>query len=128
MDDGSWATLKEPWQRLQWARRYWQTQSGGATTARAAAESLGIAENTYSAYERSDERPESKHIPLTHQRAIEFGNKFKINWVWILTGDETPFTRTPAQQRAIELLASIPADTQEEAVDIMETVIRRRAG
>jgi hypothetical protein len=125
--DSEWAELRHPWQRLEWSRIYWQRQSGGAETARAAAESLGLQENTYSAYERSpgDGR---KHTPLSHQRAVEFARKFKVSWVWLLTGDETPFSRTPAQQRAMLLLSKVTEDEQEEAVDVMETILRRRAG
>jgi hypothetical protein len=120
-----WASLKEPWERLRWARTYWQTQNGGATTAKAAAESLGMQENTYSAYER---RPgSSKSTALDHQRAMQFGRKFKVNWVWILTGDETPFQRTPAQSRAIELMARTPEREQEHIADLIEVAVRRLA-
>lgn len=82
-------------------------------------------ENTYSAYER-DPSHGGKTIPLDHQRAIEFARKFKSNWVWLLTGEETPFGRSPAQTRAVALLAQAPEDVQEEAVEIMETVLKRR--
>lgn len=123
--DAGWSKLREPWQRVAWARLHWQRQIGSAETKRAAAESLGMNENTYSAYER-DPSDGKKAIPLDHQRAIEFGRKFKANWVWLLTGEETPFGRTHAQSRAVELLAQAPEDLQEEAVEIMETVLRRR--
>ena len=125
--DSEWSELKQPWERLRWARLYWQRQSGSATTARAAAESLGMNENTYSAYERPP-GDGKKHTPLDHTRAAQFGRKFKVNWVWMLSGDETPFGRSAAQARAMELLATAPEDVQEEAVEIMETIIRRRAG
>lgn len=127
MSDQFWANIREPWQRLRWARLHWQARSGAATTMRAAAESLGMQENTYTAYER-DPASGSKHTPLDHQRAMQFGRKFKINWVWILTGEDTPFDRTPAQARAVELLAAAPEDTQDEVVDMIEAVLRRRAG
>lgn len=124
MSETEWSSLREPWQRLQWARRYWQAKTGAVATARGAAESLGMQENTYAAYERSPDS--SKHTPLDHQRAIQFGDKFKINWVWILTAEETPFSRTPAQQRAVDLLAAASEETQEEVVDMIEAVIKRR--
>lgn len=125
--DSEWSELKQPWERLRWARLFWQRQTGSATTARAAAESLGMNENTYSAYEREPGEGK-KNIPLDHTRAAQFGRKFKVNWVWLLSGDETPFGRTAAQTRAMELLAAAPENIQEEAVEIMETIIRRRAG
>lgn len=124
MSDLEWASLREPWQRLRWARRYWQTKAGSATTAKSAAESLGMQENTYSAYER--EPGSSKHTALDHQRAVQFGRKFKINWVWILTGEETPFSRTHAQNRAIQMLAGVEEKDQDEVVDMIEAVINRR--
>lgn len=124
--DAEWSKLKKPYERLQWARVYWQRQLGGAETARAAAESLGMNENTYSAYERP-KGDGKKHTPLDHQRAAQFGKKFKVSWVWLLTGEETPFARSPAQTRAMEILSGAPEDVQEEAVDIMETIVRRRS-
>lgn len=125
MEDTSWATLREPWQRLRWARMHWQRQSGAVGTMAAAAESLGMQENTYSAYERAPDS--SKHTVLDHQRAVQFGRKFKVNWVWILTGEDTPFSRTPAQQRAAELLAKVSEDEQADLVAMIEAVVQRRA-
>lgn len=126
MDDCSWIGLREPWERLKWSRLHWQTRIGSARTGVAAAESLGMSENTYTAYERPP--GSSKHTPLTHQRAIQFGKKFKINWVWILSGEETPFERTDAQNRAIELMAAASEDDQIQVVDIIEAALRRKAG
>lgn len=125
MSEVDWSGLREPWERLRWARMHWQTEAGGATTAGSAADSLGMQQNTYTAYERSPEG--SKHTPLDHQRAMQFGRKFKVNWVWILTGEETPFNRTSAQVRALELLAGAPEETQEEVVDMLEAVLKRRS-
>ncbi len=125
MADAEWSRLREPWERLRWARRHWQSKSGGATTKAAAAESLGMQENTYSAYER--EPGSSKHTDLDHQRAIQFADKFKVNWVWLLTGQESPFTRTPAQQRALDLMAGEDESDQERAVDIIAAALKRRA-
>lgn len=125
MDDSTWLELEHPWERVKWARTYWQRKTGSATTARAAAESLHMGENTYTAYERSPDS--SKHTPLDHQRAVEFGRKFKVNWVWMLTGRETPFERTAAQSRAIELMAQVDEDEQERVVDIVAAALKKRA-
>lgn len=117
--------MKYPWQRVEWARRYWQRQLGVPETARSAAESLGMNENTYSAYEREPgEDKTKKSTPLKHERAIQFGRKFKVNWVWLLTGEETPFVRSRAQVRAVEMLATAPEDIQEATVSLMETTLR----
>lgn len=126
MEDTTWSTLREPWERLRWARLHWQRQSGAVATMAAAADSLGMQENTYSAYERAPGT--SKHTALDHQRAVQFGRKFKVNWVWILTGEESPFSRTPAQKRAAELLAEVSENEQADVVAMIEAVIRRRAG
>lgn len=126
MTEVLWSQLREPWERLRWARLHWQSRAGGAQTARAAAESLGMQENTYAAYERAP--GSSKNTPLDHQRAVQFGRKFKINWVWILTGDETPFQRTPSQVRALELMAEVPEDEQERVVEIISAALRRKVG
>lgn len=125
MEHAAWSNLSEPWERVRWARLYWQRKAGSAETMKAAAESLGMQENTYSAYER--EPGTSKHTALDHQRAIQFGDKFKVNWVWILTGKETPFAMTPAQERAVQLLAQQNEEDQQHAVEVMAAVLSRRA-
>lgn len=126
MDDSTWIGLEEAWQRVRWARLYWQRKIGSATTARAAAESLHLSENTYTAYER-DPAEGKKSTPLTHQRAIEFARKFKVNWVWLLTGEESPFERTEAQSRAVGLMALVDEDEQERVADIVAAAIRHKA-
>lgn len=68
-----WTTLYEPWERLKWARK-----QAGFDTASAAADSLGMKKDTYSAYER--EPGKSKHTQLDHQSAIRFAKKFKVSW------------------------------------------------
>lgn len=124
MDDSSWIDLREPWERLRWARMAWQRRSGSASTGVAAAESLGLKENTYTAYERPPTG--SKHTPLDHQRAIQFAKKFKTNWVWLLTGDETPFGRTEAQNKAVTLMSMVDEREQEHVVDIIEAALKRK--
>ena len=127
MDDSTWLELEHPWERVKWARLYWQGKNGSATTAKAAAESMAMEENTYSAYERppGDPATKRKSTPINHQRAIQFGKKFKVNWVWILTGEETPFERTEAQTRAVELMAALDEENQERVVGVVEDVIKR---
>ena len=126
MDETRWTQLKDPWTRLRWARLRWQNNAGGAATAKAAADSLNMQENTYSAYERPP--GSSKHTDLDHQRAVQFARKFQTNWVWLLTGDETPFGRTEAQDRALKAMADAPADEQERIANAVEALARRAAG
>jgi len=87
--------LKEPWQRLHWARLNWQRTNSLPTTMVAAARALGMDQNTYSAYER--EPGKSKHIEMDHERAVQFARKFKCNWVWLLTGADTPFANLESE-------------------------------
>lgn len=126
MSDETWRDLREPWQRLQWARRHWQAASGSALTARAAAESLGMKEDTYSAYER---RPDaSKATPLTHQRAIQFGRKFKVRWEWLLTGDGEPWPTEGGPRarilQAVDEAAADDPDELERKADAIVTLLR----
>lgn len=116
MDDSGWEACRTAWERLKWARlRQFET-------AKAAADSLRMKEDTYSAYERPP-GDGVKHTRLNDQRAIEFGAKFKTNWVWLLTGDDTPFARTPAQERTLRLMAQAEAADQEMAARMVETLL-----
>jgi hypothetical protein len=123
MDDRDWGRLKEPWERLRWARMRWQSNAGGFGSARAAAESLGMNEGTYAAYERGPEA--SKHIALDHQRAIQFAKKFQVNWVWLLTGDETPFGRSEAEDRVVKAMAAATPERQAMIVETVEALAAR---
>jgi hypothetical protein len=118
--DERWRSCEGTWDRLRWARVHAKFE-----TAKAAADSLGIKEGTYSAYERSPES--SKHTALDHQRAAQFARKFKVNWRWLLLGEDTPFTvdLTPAQERALAAMRSASEADQERAADVIETLLKR---
>lgn len=82
---------------------------------------------TYRAYERSPES--SKHIAMEHQAAVKFGRKFKINWVWLLTGEGTPFEGqlTEAEERVLEAIRAQP--DQATAAEAVVTLLgMRKAG
>ena len=115
-----WADLEYPHERLRWARL-----NAGFPTMKAAADSLGMQENTYSAYER--EPGTSKWTDMDHQRAIEFGRKFKVSWTWLLVREGTPFEipLTEAQRRAVEAMAAAEPDDQDRAAQVVETMLRR---
>lgn len=123
MDDADWLRQREGWERVKWARLRWQRLAQvPSESARAAAESLGMQENTYSAYERDPARS-SKGTELTVERAQQFGRKFKVNWVWLLTGEETPFDRSPAQIRAVEAMRQLPEQDQEAVANAVEGLV-----
>lgn len=118
-----WRELREGHERLTWARKrsLFETQ-------RDAADSLGMNLNTYSAYER--EPGKSKHTPLDHQAAIRFAKKFKVNWVWLLTGEGEPFSNPisppplPPLEQAMRKAAEAPPAQQELIADIIERMLK----
>jgi len=114
MDDDDWRNLKEPWQRVKWARRRWQRSTKQPDNAASAARALGMKAGTYRAYERSPDS--SKPIKLEYDQAKEFARKFKVNWVWLLSGEQSPFTdELPAPQRRVtQLMSEIPETQQEQ--------------
>lgn len=128
--DQSWRDLQGAHQRLRWARKRWQT-AGGAVNGGAvhAAASLGMKPGTYRAYERAPES--SKHTKLESQEAIRFARKFKVSWIWLLTGEGTPFQLTPEQARVINAMMNLSDDQQKMVADMVEgltAVPHRRTG
>lgn len=125
--DARWADLREPHERLRWARIQWQEKLGIKPDAGAAAESLGLNQHTYRAYER---RPgSSKHIELSHQRAIEFGRKYGVSWEWLLDGSGNPFDQpasqlTPIERRVIDALRGAPEARQAAAADAIVQLLK----
>lgn len=117
--DTEWSDVYEPHERLRWARK-----RAGYETAKAAAESLGMKKDTYSAYER--EPGKSKVTGLDHQRAIQFGRKFKVSWEWLLLGTGTPFSgvQTEAQGRVLTAMADASEDEQERVAAAVEALLR----
>lgn len=118
--DTSWAQLREDWERVQWARK-----RADFPTARAAAESLNMGENTYSAYERPEGA--SKSTRISDQRAIQFGKKFKVSWRWLLLGEGSPFDvpQTKAQERVVAAMAEASPERQEEVALFVETLLKK---
>ncbi|WP_297803674.1 hypothetical protein [uncultured Brevundimonas sp.] len=120
--DTQWALAEEGWERLKWARQYAKFD-----TATAAAESLGMRKDTYTAYERAP--GSSKHTPLDHQMAIKCGRKFKVSWTWLLVGEGTPFDRpsNEHQQRVISAMNEVPEDRQAAVADAIKVLISSAA-
>jgi hypothetical protein len=112
MSDDEWWDLKGPWQRVRWARRRWQKANDQEDNATLAAQALGIKDGTYRAYERS---PRSKSTKLTYERAKEFARKFKVSWIWLLSGEQSPFTEdlSEPQKRLTQAMSGFPEEQQE---------------
>lgn len=124
MSRDDWKCLDEPWERLRWARVRWQEKARAINgTAKDAAESLGMKEGTYRAYERAPGT--SKNIGYDHQAAIRFGRKFKVSWAWLLTGAGTPFDdQLPEpQERVIRAMSRMDLDRQKAIADAIEVLI-----
>jgi hypothetical protein len=124
--DERWKGLKEPHDRLRWARIQWQEAKGIKPDAGAAADSLGIKPHTYRAYERPPES--SKHTRLDDQRANQFGRKFGVNWIWLLTGEGMPHELdnqlTPRERQMIVALREAPEDRQAAAADAIIQLLK----
>lgn len=118
-----WSRANEPWLRVRWAR-----ENAGFPNMQAAADSLGMRQNTYSAFER-DPAESSRARALDHQSAIQFGKKYRVSWVWLLSGEGTPFDKnlTEAQQRAIQAMESVTEDEQQRAAEMLELFLRKSA-
>lgn len=117
--DSGWTRVFTPHERLRWARQQ------VFETATSAADSLGLKKDTYTAYERAPDS--SKHTKLDHQRAIQFGRKFRVSWLWLLLGEGTPMddVLTPAQERALAAMRDADEGDQERAADVIETLLKR---
>jgi hypothetical protein len=93
-------------------------------TAEAAAESLGLKAGTYRAYERASDA--SKVTRLNDQRAAQFAKKFKVDFLWLLNGEGTPFVRemTKAQERVVAIMADKSEAEQERIATAIEALLR----
>jgi hypothetical protein len=122
MDDHSWRELREGWERLRWARmRKFET-------AQAAAESMGMKPNTYTAYERSPDS--SKHTRLDDQAAARFAKKLSVRWEWLLAGEGSPFAPEPEPtapiKRVTDEMRVLPLHQQEAIAEAIEALIKTR--
>lgn len=110
-----WSELREPWERLRWARF-----KAGYERAIDAAESLGMLPVTYRTYEREPGRPGARGFD--HELAIRFARKFKVSWTWLLTGqgspDEKPNTDLQVAVGHIEQRLQKIADNDERATAV----------
>lgn len=125
--DERWKGLREPWERLRWARAHWQDSTGAINpTAADAALSMGIRPNTYAQYER---RPDSsRHVPIGHQEAIRFGRKYGVRWEWLLLGNGEPLQEEPEPsepiKRAMSVMKLVPREQQEAIANAIEALVK----
>lgn len=125
--DARLENLREAHERLTWARMRWQERAGIRPNAGAAADSLGMNQHTYRAYERPSTA--SKATALDHQRAVQFGRKFGVSWRWLLTGegspdDESTAELTPIERRVIDALREAPEARQTAVADAIEQLLK----
>lgn len=125
--DARIAELREPHERLRWARMQYQEKQGISPNAGAVASSFGLGEHAYRAYERKPDA--SKNTALTHQRAIQFGRKFGVNWEWLMTGKGDPYDigisqLTPTERRVIDALREAPEARQTAVADAIEQLLK----
>lgn len=124
--DENWRQLIHQHERLRWARL-----NAKFERVKDAAISLGIKPVTYRTYEQS--RADNGRIPpLTEVQRM--ARKFKVSWVWLLTGEGTPadgvqFSDKLAQVQ--EKADEIPEDKREDAWSAVMGVLdafARKAG
>ncbi|MFZ2252663.1 MAG: hypothetical protein WAW13_00645 [Minisyncoccia bacterium] len=111
-------------ERIRWARIRWQMSQGITPEMGAAADSLGMKQHTYRAYER--EPGSSKHTKLDLPRAMMFGRKYKVSWHWLLTGEGSPDDEalTPHQLRVVQAMRKAGDDKQEAVAVAIEQLLK----
>lgn len=124
-DDQSWRALHEPWERLRWARIRWQKANGQPDNAKAAADTLGMKDGTYRAYERPP--GSSKHTPLDLDAAEKFGRLFGVRPMWLLRGAGAPFisARSPDMARIISAIEQMSDSELRVTADMIEAFQRK---
>lgn len=120
------STLEHRYERLRWARL-----RAGFERAKDAADSLGIKPGTYRTYERPPENA-GREPELTELQRM--ARKFKVNWIWLATGDQAPEADPLNDDRlaaAAKKAAEVPADKQDDAWNAVMGVLdafARKAG
>lgn len=113
-----WEHLRETWERIRWAR-----YNAKFERAVDAAESLGIKPGTYRTYERGVD--DGGRVPPIKE-GQKLAKKFKVNWVWLLSGQGKPTDteeENPRIQEIARRVSEIPADKRDDALNAVEAVI-----
>lgn len=119
MDDTSWSTCEELWERLRWAR----LNSSAQMDTKAAASAIGVSVETYRAYERAPGA--SKSLNIAPQNIIALARRWKVSWQWIVSGEGTPFDKalSSAQVRVVSALDRASPEEQERVVSAIEMLL-----
>lgn len=124
--DTTWTQCGTQWERLRWARL-----RAGYERAKDAADSLGLKGGTYRTYEVG--KADGGRAPtLTELQRI--CRKFKVNWVWVATGEGSPDESGIVSERlaqAAQRAEAIPPEKQDDAWSAVMGVLdafSRKAG
>lgn len=111
MSDPSWKSAQEAWQRVRWARERIYSNMAEA------AEALEMPASTYRQYER--EPGTSRWATLDQDHAKDFARKFKVNWVWLLTGVGSPQKdASDAASELVEIYQKLGSHQQQLLMDL----------
>lgn len=117
MSDESWKECSEAWERVRWARRR------KFSTAKDAADALGMKGGTYRAYERPP--GSTKWSVLDHTYAGQFADKFKVRWEWLLQGEGAPYkeSKQAALERVTRALLGATDEQADAAAELVERIL-----
>lgn len=116
----SWASLRDQWERLRWARLH----RTPFERVKDAAESLGLKPGTYRTYEHSPGEDGGRLPPLTELQRI--CRRFKVNWVWVATGEGTPDDGVVTDDRIAAVsdrFGRVPPEKQDDAMSAVLGVL-----
>lgn len=116
--DSKWEHLASRPERLRWARH-----RAGFDRASDAARSLDIKPGTYRTYD-ADSADDGREPQLTESQRM--ARKFKVNWIWLVTGQGAPDDGQVVDERVQEIndkVAKLPKDRRDDALDAALGVI-----
>lgn len=80
-------------------------------------------EGTYRQYERGP--GSSRWANLTHERAVEFARRFKVSWLWLLTGNGQPLDAETdrGSERILQLYGRLTQENRERLIALLESFV-----
>jgi transcriptional regulator with XRE-family HTH domain len=87
-------------------------------SAEAAAEALGMPGSTYRQYERGPDSSRFAHLDEEYART--FAKKFKVDWVWLLTGVGSPQGETidEASEELLDIYQRLGSTQQQLLIEL----------